>query len=158
MGSGQSSPRNSATQIQVQNADYTPTEQFVDKGKPLFKKSKQNLPSEDPLENIQDQNGKDFKCKVEKDLEQVSISENEIHGLWHRNESELTGNHLYDFISRILIERTFCATVILYQKNFIDQHPLRTQWSLADKKILWITSAIRVSAPHIKVKCTTHNP
>ena len=83
MGSGQSSPRNSATQIQVQNANYAPTEQFADKGKPLFKKTSQNLPNNESLENTQD--GNNFKCKVEKDLEQVSISENEIHGLWYRN-------------------------------------------------------------------------
>ena len=81
MGSGQSSPRNSATQIQVQNADYAPKEQFADKGKPLFKKTNQTLPNNDVLENTQGRNGSDFKCKVEKDLEQVSISENEVHGL-----------------------------------------------------------------------------
>ena len=91
MGSGQSSPRNSATQIQVQNADYAPKEQFADKGKPLFKKTNQTLPNNDVLENTQGRNGSDFKCKVEKDLEQVSISENEIHGLWYGNESELIG-------------------------------------------------------------------
>ena len=76
MGTTQSSPRTSATQIQVQNADYSPREQFVDKGKPLFKKSKQKLPEE----NGKGQNGKS-KCKVEKDLEQVSISENDVNGL-----------------------------------------------------------------------------
>ena len=80
MGSGQSSPRNSATQIQVQNADYAPKEQFADKGKPLFKKTNQTLLNNDILENTQGRNGSD-KYKVEKDLEQVSISENEVHGL-----------------------------------------------------------------------------
>ena len=77
MGTTQSSPRTSATQIQVQNADYSPREQFVDKGKPLFKKSKQKLPEE----GGKGQNGTTSKCKVEKDLEQVSISENDVNEL-----------------------------------------------------------------------------
>ena len=81
MGSGQSSPKCSSTVIQVQNPDYTPREQFAEQGKPLFKKTNQSLSRDEGSQNTKGQNKNDVNCKIEKDLEEVSISENEIHGL-----------------------------------------------------------------------------
>ena len=81
MGTTQSSQRVSVTQIQVQNAEYSPTEQFVGKEKPLFKKINQKLPQEDGKGDNNGQNETSSKCKVEMNLEQVSISEHEVNAL-----------------------------------------------------------------------------
>ena len=84
MGTTHGSPRYSSTQIQVKNAEYSPSEQFVDKRKPLFKKINQKLLNDEAAGGngtSQHQDGSTSKFKVEKDMEQVSISENDINGL-----------------------------------------------------------------------------